>query len=77
MNLHIKNTGASFGAFVTGVDLTRDLSADIIAKLRALWLKHKVLAFPDQNMSDEDLERFTQYFGDFGDTWRDDEKIKF
>ena len=67
MNLHIKNTGASFGAFVTGVDLTRDLSAEIIAKLRALWLKHKVLAFPDQNMSDEDLKRFTQYFGDFGE----------
>ena len=67
MGLHIENTEASFGAFVTGVDLTRDLSSDLVAELRSLWLKHKVLAFPEQQMNDTDLERFSLYFGEFGE----------
>ena len=31
------------------------------------WLEHHVLAFPDQPMTDDDLERFTLAFGPFGD----------
>jgi len=34
--------------------------------LRAAWLEHHVVAFPDQPMTTQDLERFTQYFGPFG-----------
>jgi len=67
MGLHIKNTEASFGAFVTGVDLTRELSSDLVGELRSLWLKHKVLVFPEQQMNDYDLERFSLYFGEFGE----------
>ncbi|GIR46274.1 MAG: hypothetical protein CM15mP55_2500 [Hyphomicrobiales bacterium] len=61
-----EKTGAACGAFVTGVDLTQDLSDDIVGEIRAHWLENKVLAFPDQPMDDTDLERFTQYFGAFG-----------
>lgn len=50
---------------VRGVDL-RDLDDDAVAAIRAAWLDHKVLAFPDQSLSDEDLERFTLRFGPFG-----------
>lgn len=67
MGLHVKNTGASFGAFVNGVDLTRELSSDLVAELRSLWLKHKVLVFPEQQMNNKDLERFSLYFGEFGE----------
>lgn len=67
MGLHIENTDASFGAFVTGVDLTKDLSSDLVAELRGLWLEHKVIAFPEQQMNDGDLERFSLYFGEFGE----------
>ena len=67
MTMIIISSGQACGARVTGVDLTRPLSEDMIAEIRAAWLVHHVLAFPDQKMSDDDLERFTQYFGGFGD----------
>ena len=67
MALTIETTGAVCGAFVTGLDLRADISPNCIAELRAHWLKHKVLAFPDQHLSDADLERFTLYFGSFGE----------
>jgi taurine dioxygenase len=56
-----------FGASVRGVDLTVPLSTEEVDAIRAAWLEHHVLAFPDQPMFDDDLERFTRYFGPFGD----------
>lgn len=52
---------------MTGVDLRQPLSADLVAAIRAAWLTHHVLAFPDQDLTDDDLERFTRSFGGFGD----------
>ena len=66
MGFNVEKTGAACGAFVTGVDLTQDLSDDLVGEIRAHWLENKVLAFPDQPMDETDLERFTQYFGAFG-----------
>lgn len=63
----ITPSGQSCGASVSGVDLTRPLDAETVAAIRRAWLDHLVLAFPDQTLSDDDLERFTRYFGDFGD----------
>ena len=67
MGITVEKTGASCGAFVTGIDLTQDISADLASELRAIWLENKVIAFPDQPMSDDDLERFTLAFGAFGE----------
>lgn len=67
MSLTVTPTDASCGAFVTGVDLSQELSVDLVAELRALWLEHKVLAFPDQKLSNDDLVRFTRYFGEIGE----------
>ncbi|MGB7404665.1 MAG: TauD/TfdA family dioxygenase [Pacificimonas sp.] len=67
MALTVRRTNGPCGAVVTGVDPSQDLSADCVAELRAQWLANKVLAFPGQQMSDADLERFTLYFGDFGE----------
>jgi taurine dioxygenase len=52
---------------VTGADLTAPLDTETVAELRSAWLEHHVLAFPDQAMTDDDLERFTLAFGGFGD----------
>lgn len=57
---------APCGATITGVDLTQPLSSGDVEAIRKTWLKHLVLVFPDQPMSDDDLERFTLYFGEFG-----------
>jgi taurine dioxygenase len=67
MNITVTASGEACGATITGVDLTQNLDSDTIAAIRAAWLEHHVIAFPDQPMSDEDLERFTLYFGEFGD----------
>lgn len=67
MALEITPSGEACGATVTGVDLTKDLSSEMVNAIRAAWLEHLVLSFPDQAMSDDDLERFTLYFGPFGD----------
>jgi len=67
MVLNVKVSDQACGAEITGVDLTRDLSEKEIISIREAWLTHHVLSFPDQPMSDDDLERFTLYFGSFGD----------
>jgi taurine dioxygenase len=55
-----------FGAAIRGLDLSRPLESDEVAVVRKAWLAHQVVYFPDQPMSHEDLERFTRYFGDWG-----------
>ena len=44
-----------------GVDLSAPLSCETIAEIRSVWLKHLVLSFPDQRMTDDDLERFGRW----------------
>lgn len=65
--IQIEPTGAACGAFVRGVDLSAPLDDATIAALRAAWLDHGVVAFPEQDMSIEDLERFTLALGPRGD----------
>ncbi|MBO6583793.1 MAG: TauD/TfdA family dioxygenase [Hyphomonas sp.] len=67
MTLEITPSGQACGAEIRGVDLSAPLPAEIVAGIRAAWLEHQVLSFPDQSMSDADLERFTLYFGPFGE----------
>ena len=67
MPIEVNPSGQACGAHITGVDLTATLREDEVAELRAAWLEHHVLVFPDQCIDDDDLERFTLYFGPFGD----------
>lgn len=67
MALQIEPSGGACGARITGVDLKAPLDPATVAAIRAAWLKHHVLAFPDQYLNDDELERFTLLFGKFGD----------
>ncbi len=64
--IEVKSSGQACGATVTGVDLSTPLDAATIHVVRAAWMEHHVLAFPEQNLSDADLERIAQSFGVFG-----------
>ncbi|GAB5481545.1 MAG: TauD/TfdA family dioxygenase [Parasphingorhabdus sp.] len=66
MSIVVTPSGQACGAVVTGLNLSAPLNDEQVAEIRAAWLKYHVLSFPEQKMSDDDLERFTLYFGGFG-----------
>jgi taurine dioxygenase len=66
MKLDIRPQEAPCGAIVRGLDLRRDLTPQHVAAIRAAWLQHQVLAFPGQDLSLDDLERFASTVGPFG-----------
>ena len=66
MSVQVTPSGQACGARVCGVDLTAPLHEDEVARLRDAWLEHHVLVFANQAIDDDDLERFTLYFGPFG-----------
>ena len=45
-------TGGPLGAEVKGVDLSGVLSDALIAFIRSVWLRHHVIYFRDQNLTD-------------------------
>jgi taurine dioxygenase len=65
--MRITPTGQACGAIVTDIMLEGRLDAALVAEFRAAWLQHHVLVFPDQQLSDDDLERFTLAMGGFGE----------
>jgi len=50
------------GADVFGVDLSRELAPATVAAIRAALLKHKVLVFREQDLTDAEQIRFSRYF---------------
>lgn len=66
MSLTVKPHAGEFGAAITGVDLSKSLAAEVTDEIRALWLRHQVIYFPDQPLNHPQLAAFTQAFGTFG-----------
>ena len=65
--MEITPTGQACGARVAGIDLSQPLDRGTISSIRSAWLEHHVLAFPEQKLSDDDLVRVTNYFGNVGE----------
>lgn len=61
--LTVTPAGGSAGAFVTGVDLSKPTGAEVTAEIRRALLDHLVVALPGQDLSLDDLERFTDALG--------------
>src|SRR5262250_2530020 len=56
-------SGAALGAEIHGLDLNR-LSADEFDALYRAWLDHLVVLIRGQQLTDEDLIRFSRRFGE-------------
>lgn len=67
MSITVISSGQACGAQVRGLDLSQPLAGAEIAEINRAWAEHHILSFPDQDLSDDDLERFAQYFGTLGD----------
>ena len=65
--MQVQPSGAACGETVTGVDLSGPIAPELVTAIRAAWLQHRVLAFLDQSMDDDALERFTLAMGGFGE----------
>ncbi|MEY4339207.1 MAG: hypothetical protein RLZ14_1057, partial [Actinomycetota bacterium] len=66
--LHIDRIAGALGAEVSGLDLTRALSADEVDALRRAVLQHKVVFLRNQPYAIEHLERLTVQLGGHGHT---------
>lgn len=65
MSVAVAAEANDFGATVSGVDLT-NLHDSQVEQIRALWLKHQVLSFPEQRLNHDQLAAFTLQLGAFG-----------
>lgn len=63
MSLTITPSGASCGASITGIDLSKPLDSDQLVQLRNAWMAHHVLSLPDQQLTADQLEAFTAQLG--------------
>ncbi|MFT4676513.1 MAG: taurine dioxygenase [Candidatus Azotimanducaceae bacterium] len=62
--MKIQEVTPSIGSEVSGLDLTRPLSDQIVEQLRALFVERMVLVFRDQMLERDQHKAFARYFGD-------------
>ena len=65
--MQVKASEQACGAVVSDIDLSKPLSTEQCDEIRSAWLKYHVLSFPNQDLTDDQLEQFTLSFGPFGD----------
>lgn len=56
----------AIGANIFGVDISRELSAEVVAEIRAAYLEHLVVFFHDQTLTPAQLVAFSKRFGEIG-----------
>ncbi len=54
------------GAVVPGVDVSGQLDAETVAAIREALVQHKVLVFPDQDLTPAQQVAFSRRFGEYG-----------
>jgi taurine dioxygenase len=60
----VRPTGAALAADIEGIDLSAPLAPEALAAIKRAWGENLVLRFRKQKLSDDDLMRFSRYFGD-------------
>ena len=64
VRLDVRPLSANVGAEIRGVDLKQPLDPTTLAAVRAAWLAHKVVFFPDQHLTPKQHVAFAQQFGE-------------
>src|SRR5439155_26632240 len=62
--VEVRPTGAALGADIEGIDLAGDLAAETVEAVKQAWSDHLVLRFRGQRLDDDQLMRFSAYFGE-------------
>src|SRR4029450_7486612 len=60
----VKPRHPALGAEIRGVDMTRPVDAETVRQVHDAWMKHLVVVFPDQKISDQQHVAFTRNFGE-------------
>ena len=63
MDIEILPLTDTLGAEIRGIDLARPVAPEIALKLRDAWYQHVLLLFRNQEMSNEQLKRSTEWLG--------------
>ncbi|MGC0423243.1 TauD/TfdA dioxygenase family protein [Embleya sp. AB8] len=64
LGLEVRPMAGHIGAEIFGVDLAEPLDPEVVAEIRAIWLKWKVVFFRDQHLSQEQHKAFGRRFGE-------------
>jgi len=64
MSIQVTSLHPLIGAKVEGVDFREPLSAENRAAIQDAWIKHLVLVFPNQPLTDDEHVAFTRNFGE-------------
>ena len=57
--LSVITNANNFGARIDGVDISKNLPMQVVNDIREIWLEHQVVYFADQNLSHDELIRFS------------------
>ena len=75
-DIEVVPLGRACGAEIRGVDLTKELSDDVVAHIQKAWNEHLVLVFRGQTLSQEDQLRFAGRFGPLGERKKAPEPLR-
>ena len=64
MTITVKPRHPALGAEIRGVDMRRRLDAATLQEVTDAWMKHLVVVFPDQHITDAEHVAFTRQFGE-------------
>ncbi len=63
-NLTVTRKNAALGAEVRGIDLSRPLDSQTVARIKEIWEEHLVLHFPGQSLTEDEQISFSRNFGE-------------
>ena len=64
MTITVKRRHPALGAEVRGIDMHQPMDAETLKAVSDAWMKHLVLVFPEQHITDREHVTFTRHFGD-------------